>query len=98
MSNEGTALGRALMEENARRATARIPHATFACVVSGKNIHDMGVEAWKACAEYFDGQDFEIESLDAEEIPAAEVRVGETFETQPVGPVSYVARVRARAV
>ena len=55
MSLEGQRLGAALAEENARRARIHIPHATFSCLVSGKNIDDMGIEAWKACAAYFDG-------------------------------------------
>lgn len=92
------ALGRALMEENARRATHRISHASFTCVVTGKSIHELGIEAWKACAAYFDEQAFEITDLDAEETPATEVRVGETFETQPVAASTYIARVRARAI
>ena len=80
-------LGAALAEENARRYVARISLATFTCTVSGKNIHDMGVEAHKACVEYFDGQAFEIESLDADAVQLV------TLEA-----VGYTARVRARAV
>lgn len=87
MSLEGQRLGAALAEENARRSVARIPHATFTCIVSGKNIHDMGIEAHKACVAYFDEVTFEIESLDAE-----------ALQNVALEPLLYTARVRAVAV
>jgi hypothetical protein len=87
VSLEGQRLGAALAEENARRARIHIPHATFTCIVSGKTLDDMAIEAWKACTAYFDEQNFEITDLDAE-----------ALQNVALEPLAYTARVRARAV
>ncbi len=101
MSLEGQRLGMAIAEENARHQAQvmRVADATFTCVVSANNIELMGKAAFHACVAYFGKQAFQIESLDAEQTPAARIRVGETYETEEIAPsYSYTAIVRARAV
>lgn len=54
------------MEENARQRVARIPSATYTCVVLADDLEEMGTKAWEACQKYFGKQPFAISSLDAE--------------------------------
>ena len=80
--NDGQRLGAAMMEANA----TRIPYATFACTVSGKDLKEMGAEAVKVCQAYFGAQPFEITDLDADAVQSVALQT-----------IGYTARVRARA-